>query len=76
MVGLEGNRTPDMVRTTRVRAVNPAYGGVITRIVDLPPKEDGSNWVAGDEIGLHGTKWAERNGASVFAIITELFPDV
>lgn len=72
MVGLEGNRPVDLVRTTRVKAINPHYGGLIRREVDVLPKTNGQDWRVGDEIGLDGEVWTERNTASVYAVITEI----
>lgn len=61
-----------MVRTIRVKAVNPHYNGLIKREFDLLPRDDGQKWKVGDEVGLHGAVWAERNNAKVYAIITEI----
>lgn len=72
MVGLEGNRPVDLVRTTRVKAINPHYEGLIRREVDVLPKTNGQEWRVGDEIGLNGEVWTERNTASVYAVITEI----
>ena len=72
MVGFEGDRPIDMVR---VFAENPHFDGVIIRIVDLLPREDGNKWQAGDEIGLHGTSWRERGEAKVYATIKEIIDD-
>lgn len=72
MVGFEGDRPIDMVR---VFAENPHFDGLIIRIVDLLPREDGNKWQAGDEIGLHGTSWRERGEAKVYATIKEIVDD-
>jgi len=72
MVGFEGDRPIDMVR---VFAENPHFDGLIIRIVDLLPREDGNKWQAGDEIGLHGTSWRERGEAKVYATIKEIIDD-
>jgi hypothetical protein len=61
-----------MVRAIRVKAVNPFYSGLILREFDLLPRQDGQDWKVGDEAGLHGAVWAERNNAEVYAIITEI----
>jgi hypothetical protein len=29
-------------------------------------------WKVGDEVGLNGGVWSERNGAQVYAVITEI----
>lgn len=72
MVGFEGGGPGAMVRTQRVKAINPHYEGLIKREFDVLPRTDGRAWRVGDEVGLHGAVWAERNGASVYAVITEL----
>jgi hypothetical protein len=72
MVGFEGGRPIDMVR---VRAENPHFKGLIIRIVDVLPREDGNNWQIGDEIGLHGFSWRERGEVEVYATITEIIDD-
>lgn len=72
MVGFEGDRPVEVVRTTRVKAVNPNYPALIKREVDVLPKQDGRDWSIGDEIGLNGVVWTERNTASVYAVITEI----
>lgn len=72
MVGLERDRPDTVVRTIRVKAVNPHYNGLIKREFDLLPRSDGRDWKIGDEAGLHGAVWAERNNAEVYAIITEI----
>lgn len=72
MVGFEGDRPIDMVR---VFAENPYFDGLIIRIVDLLPREDGNKWQTGDEIGLHGISWRERGDAKVYATIKEIIDD-
>ena len=72
MVGLEGGGPNGMVQPTRVKAVNPHYAGLIIREADVLPRSDGRDWKIGDEIGLHGEVWTERNTASVYAVITEI----
>lgn len=72
MVGSEGSGPGGVVRTTRVKAINPHYAGLILRELDILPKSDGQNWKIGDEVGLHGAVWAERNDAPVYAVITEI----
>jgi hypothetical protein len=72
MVGFEGDRPIDMVR---IRAENPHFNGLIIRIVDLLPRQDGTNWQIGDEIGLHGSSWREREDANVYATIKEIIND-
>jgi len=72
MVGFEGNRPIDMVR---IRAENPHFNGLIIRIVDLLPRQDGTVWQIGDEIGLHDSSWRERGDAEVYATITEIIND-
>jgi hypothetical protein len=72
MVGSEGGGPGGVVRTTRVKAINPHYAGLIRRELDVLPKSDGQDWKIGDEVGLHGAVWAERNGAPVYAVITEI----
>lgn len=68
MVGSEGSRSG---RVVRVIAENPIYPN-LKREVDVPPREDGLDWMAGQEIGLHGSIWRERDGAKVYATITEI----
>ena len=68
MVGSEGGGSNQVVR---VRAHNPIYPN-IKREVDLPPRADGLKWMPGQEIGLHGTSWREKDDAKVTAIITEI----
>ena len=65
---MNGCRSNKMVR---VIAANPIYPN-IKREVDVPPRVDGLEWMPGQEIGLHGTSWRERDDASVTAIITEI----
>jgi hypothetical protein len=72
MVGFERDRPIDMVR---IRAENPHFNGLIIRIVDLLPRQDGTNWQIGDEIGLHGFSWREREDANVYATIKEIIND-
>lgn len=72
MVGSEGSGSGGVVRTTRVKAINPHYAGLIVRELDVLPKSDGQDWKIGDEVGLHGAVWAERNDAPVYAVITEI----
>jgi hypothetical protein len=72
MVGSEGGGPGGVVRTTRVKAINPHYAGLILRELDVLPKSDGQDWKIGDEVGLHGAVWAERNDAPVYAVITEI----
>lgn len=61
-----------MVQTTRVKAINPHYAGLILREVDVLPRSDGQDWKVGDEVGLNGAVWTERNDAKVYAVITEI----
>jgi hypothetical protein len=72
MVGFEGRRPIDILR---IRADNPHFNGLIIRIVDLLPREDGNKWQIGDEIGLHGSSWRERGEANVYATIKEIVDD-
>ena len=72
MVGSERRGPDGVVRTTRVKAINPHYAGLILRELDVLPKSDGQDWKIGDEVGLHGAVWAERNDAPVYAVITEI----
>jgi hypothetical protein len=72
MVGSEGGGPGGVVRTIRVKAINPHYAGLILRELDVLPKSDGQDWKIGDEVGLHGAVWAERNDAPVYAVITEI----
>lgn len=72
MVGSEGRGPDGVVRTTRVKAINPYYGGLIVREFDVLPRSDGQDWKVGDEVGLHGAVWAERDDATVYAVITEI----
>jgi hypothetical protein len=72
MVGLEGCGPDRVVQTIRVKAVNPFYPNLIMREFDLTPKANGYKWEVGDEVGLHGGVWTERNDAKVYAIITEI----
>jgi len=72
MVGSEGGGPDGVVRATRVKAINPHYAGLILRELDVLPRTDGQNWKIGDEVGLHGAVWTERNDAKVHAIITEI----
>lgn len=72
MVGSEGRGPDRVVRTTRVKANNPHYGGLILREFDVLPRSDGQDWKIGDEVGLHGAVWAERDDATVYAVITEI----
>ena len=72
MVGFEGCGPARVVQTIRVKAINPHYAGLILREFDVMPKSGGHNWKIGDEVGLHGAVWAERNNAKVYAIITEI----
>lgn len=58
----------------RVIAENPIYPN-LKREVDLPPRADGLDWMVGQEIGLHGSLWGERDAAKVYAIITEIVYD-
>jgi hypothetical protein len=72
MVGFAGNRPIDILQ---VRAENPFFAGLIIRIVSLPPRQNGAAWQVGDEIGLHGSLWRERDDASVYATVTEIIND-
>jgi hypothetical protein len=45
---------------------------MLFREFDLLPREDGQQWKVGDEVGLNGGRWTERNGAEVYAVITEI----
>lgn len=72
MVGSEGRGPGGVVRTIRVKAVNPHYSGQILREFDVLPRSDGQDWKIGDEVGLHGAVWTERGDAKVYAIITEI----
>ncbi len=72
MVGFEGLRPDELVQTTRVKAINPHYAGLILREFDVLPRSDGQDWKVGDEVGLHGAVWTERNDAKVYAVITEI----
>jgi hypothetical protein len=72
VVGLEGPGPDGVVQTTRVKAINPYYAGLILRELDVLPRSDGQNWKVGDEVGLHGAVWTERNDAKVYAVITEI----
>ncbi len=72
MVGLEGHRPDRVVQAIRVKAINPHYGGLIMREFDVLLRTDGQDWKVGDEVGLHGAIWAEREGAKVYAVITEI----
>lgn len=71
MVGSEGSGSGKVVR---VIAENPIYPS-LKREVDLLPRADGLEWMAGQEIGLHGSLWRERDGAKVYATITEIVND-
>lgn len=72
MVGSEGCGPDRVVQTIRVKAVNPFYPNLIMREFDILLKSDGQNWKVGDEVGLHGAFWTERNDAKVYAVITEI----
>jgi hypothetical protein len=72
VVGFEGPEPDRVVQAIRVKAINPHYGGLIIREFDALPRTDGQDWKIGDEIGLHGAIWAERNNAKVYAVITEI----
>ena len=72
MVGFEGSGPDGLVQTTRVKAINPHYAGLILREFDVLPRSDGQDWKVGDEVGLHGAVWTERNDAQVYAVITEI----
>ena len=72
MVGSEGRGPDGVVRTARVKAINPHYAGLILRELDVLPRTDGQDWKIGDEVGLHGAVWTERNNAKVYAVITEI----
>ncbi len=72
MVGLKGPGPYGVVQTIRVKAINPHYGGLILREFDVLIRADGEPWKVGDEVGLHGAIWTERNNATVYAIITEI----
>jgi hypothetical protein len=76
MVGFEGSRSDGMVQVQRVRALNPSWPALFVREIDLPPREDGQPWKVGDEVGLHGAFWTERNGAKVYAVISEVLNHV
>lgn len=71
-MGLEGDRPDRVVQAIRVKAINPHYGGLILREFDVLPRTDGRDWEVGDEVGLHGAIWAERESAKVYAVITEI----
>ncbi len=71
-MGLEGHRPDRVVQAIRVKAINPHYGGLIMREFDVLLRTDGQDWKVGDEVGLHGAIWAERVGAKVYAVITEI----
>jgi hypothetical protein len=72
VVGLEGPGPDGVVQTARVKAINPYYAGLILRELDVLPRSNGQNWKVGDEVGLHGAVWTERNDAKVYAVITEI----
>ena len=72
MVGFEGRGPDGVVQAIRVKAINPAFEGLILREFDVLPRSDGQNWKVGDEVGLHGAVWTERNDAKVYAVITEI----
>jgi hypothetical protein len=72
MVGYEGCGPVEVVQKTRAKAVNPNYPTMLFREFDLLPREDGQQWKVGDEVGLNGGRWTERNGAEVYAVITEI----
>jgi hypothetical protein len=72
VVGFEGSGPDGLVQATRVKAINPHYAGLILREFDVLPRSDGQDWKVGDEVGLHGAVWTERNDAQVYAVITEI----
>jgi len=72
VVGFEGPGPDGVVQATRVKAINPHYGGLIIRELDVLPRSDGQDWKVGDEVGLNGAVWTERNDAKVYAVITEI----
>lgn len=73
MVGSEGRGPDSLVQTTRAKAMNPNYPGLIMREFDLLPRLDGSEWKIGDEVSLIGGVWSERQiDAQVYAVITEI----
>lgn len=72
MVGCEGDRPDDLVRATRVRAINPHYPKLVLRECEIQDRTDGLSWKVGDEIGLNEGIWTERNGAPVHAVIVEI----
>lgn len=76
MVGFEGCQSDGVVQAQRVRAINPLWPNLFERELDLPPREDGQPWKVGDEVGLHGAFWAERNDAKVYAVISEVLNHV
>ena len=72
MVGFEGRGPDQVVRAVRAKGINPNYPGLIHREFDLLPRGNGVEWKVGDEVGLNGGVWSERNGAQVYAVITEI----
>jgi hypothetical protein len=72
MVGLEGSGPDGVVPAARVKAINPNYPGLIVREIDVLPRTDGRDWSVGDQVGLYGGFWSERNDAKVYAVITEI----
>lgn len=72
MVGFEGDRPDAMVRSTRIKAINPHYPKLVLRECEIQDRTDGLSWKVGDEIGLNEGIWGERNGASVHAVIVEI----
>lgn len=72
MVGREGDRPDGMVRTTRVKAINPFWPNLILRECEIRDRDDNVPWKVGDEIGLNQGVWTERNDAKVYAVIVEI----
>lgn len=72
MVGSERGGPVSMVPAARVRAINPNYPKLIVREIDVLPRNDGQSWSVGDQVGLYEGFWAERNDATVYAVITEI----
>lgn len=72
MVGCEGDRPDGMVRTTRVKAINPFWPNLILRECEIRDRDDNVPWKVGDEIGLNQGVWTERNDAKVYAVIVEI----